>query len=212
MAREVRPPKTAVDRSRARVERLRKAAGKTAGKPRAVRAEKATRAQEPPALTEPPCAECGLASSLVGGAVIYPHREDLHGRWFWRCPRCEPAAYVGCHRGGDGRQALGRPAGPYLRRARGKLHELVDALWERAEAMACYHPFTGNVWQVRSRARVRVYQYIRVHMRLAAHEAHIAWFDLEQCRAAWRLLQNVDGGNIRDWAHNMTAEEEAFLA
>jgi hypothetical protein len=95
--------------------------------------------------------------------------------------------------------------------ARGKLHKRVDALWENAEAMACYHPFSGNVWQVRSKARVRVYQYIRVHMQLKAHEAHIAWFDLEQCRACWRVLDFVDGGNIRDWATNLTAEEEAFL-
>lgn len=169
------------------------------------------KADDPPALMHPPCAECGLQASLVGGDVIYPHRPDLAAKWFWRCPRCEPASYCGCHKGGDGKQSLGRPAGPYLRRARNQLHEYVDALWQRAETWACYYPFEGSVWGVRTKARIRVYQYIRVHMRLQSHEAHVGWMDLAQCRACWKLLAHTDGSNIRDWATNLTAEEEAFL-
>lgn len=38
------------------------------------------------------CAECNGRPVLVTGAVIYPHRADLHARSFWRC---ECGAYVG---------------------------------------------------------------------------------------------------------------------
>jgi hypothetical protein len=169
-----------------------------AHKSRPEAARRPRKADNPPGMTEPPCAECGLPSRLTTGATIYPHRRDLHGLNFWQCPRCD-GSYVGCHKGGDGRQALGRPAGAYLRKARGQVHKMLDPLWERAETMLCYHPFTGNAWNVRSSQRVRVYAYLRVKLGLQEHEAHIGWFDLEQCRSAWRLLQHMRPDNIRDW-------------
>lgn len=167
-------------------------------------------ADSPPALQHPPCAICGMQANLTTGEVIYPHRRDLHRLRFWKCPTC-PDSYVGCHKGGDGTQALGRPADAYLRKARNKLHDLIDPLWLKAETMACYYPFEGNVWNVRSKARVRTYEFMRCMMKLRAHEAHIAWLDLEQCREAWRVFAHMDGGNIRDWWYNKTAEEEAWL-
>jgi hypothetical protein len=144
--------------------------------------------------------------------VIYPHRPDLANLNFWKCPVCTPPAYVGCHKGGDGRQALGRPAGAYLRKARGRVHELVDALWLTAENMLCYHPFTGNHWNVRTKQRQRVYAYIRVKLGLQAHEAHTGWMDLEQCRTTWRLLTHLRPDHIRDWWKNGGQEEFEALA
>lgn len=182
---------------------------KAAGKPR--QASRPPRAADaPPALQHPPCAVCGHPANLTTGEAIYPHRRDLHRLRFWRCPVC-PDSYVGCHKGGDGTQALGRPADAYLRKARGRLHELIDPLWQKAETMACYYPFTGSVWNVRSSARKRTYAYLRVKMRLAAHEAHIAWLDLEQCREAWRVFSFMDGMNIRDWWHNGGEDELAAM-
>lgn len=153
---------------------------------------------DPPRLKFPPCAECGASSTLVGGEVIYPHRRDLWARKFWRCLAC--GAYVGTHRGGSGEEALGRPAGAELRRARGKVHELIDPLWIHAERMACYaQPFDGNPYTVRSSQRVRVYAFLRVHLKCSAWEVHTGWMDIEQCRAAWRVLSKLRPEHVRDW-------------
>lgn len=47
-------------------------------------------------MSELTCPYCGKPAQLVGGDVIYPHREDLHEKKFWLCTPCN--AYVGCHR------------------------------------------------------------------------------------------------------------------
>jgi hypothetical protein len=84
----------------------------------------------------PLCIECGSAAVLTDGRTIYPHREDLHHKPYWRC-RC--GAYCGCHPGGD--QPLGTPAGPETRTARNAAHRVFDPLWRdgamsRGEAYA----------------------------------------------------------------------------
>ncbi len=201
MARKLRGVPLSEDEKRRRRHRKRLSANDKAAagdKPPRPAHKRPRQADEPPALQHPPCAECGALSVLASGRSVYPHREDLWARWFWRCPAC-PDSYVGCHKGGDGKQALGRPAGQHLRRARNQTHELLDSFWLRAERMAAYHPFTGNVWTVRTSARVRVYAYLRVSMGLRAHEAHTAWFDLGQCRAAWQLLRETDAESVRLW-------------
>jgi hypothetical protein len=70
------------------------------------------------------CAECAGETRLVKGHRIYPHRRDLHDKWFWLC---ECGAYCGCHPGTD--RALGAPAGKDTREARQRAHAAFDPIW-----------------------------------------------------------------------------------
>lgn len=73
---------------------------------------------------EPKCIECGEMGLLVSGSMVYPHRPDLYGLNFYRCP-C--GAFVGCHP--KGMRPLGYPAGPETRKARTQAHKIFDQLW-----------------------------------------------------------------------------------
>lgn len=76
---------------------------------------------------DPVCVECGtLATEVVGGLAIYPHRPDLYNLRFLRCT-C--GAYVGFHKGTD--IPLGRPGGAETNRARHAAHRAFDPLWQR---------------------------------------------------------------------------------
>lgn len=80
--------------------------------------------RQPVQNIEPTCIECGKMASLTTGREVYPHREDLWAKPFYRCA-C--GAYVGCHPGTD--IPLGYPAGPHTRRARSAAHAAFDPLW-----------------------------------------------------------------------------------
>lgn len=72
------------------------------------------------------CAECDSTSvTLVTGATIYPHRQDLHALYFWQCQDCE--AYIGTHH--NSTIPLGTPASAPLRRLRTACHKKLDAIW-----------------------------------------------------------------------------------
>jgi hypothetical protein len=62
---------------------------------------------------------------LTTGAVIYPHRPDLHSKSFWQC---DCGAYCGCHPGTT--TALGSPCGPETRKARSAAHAAFDPYWK----------------------------------------------------------------------------------
>lgn len=122
------------------------------------------------------CAECGGADIVcVTGDAIYPHRPNLHARWYWRCA-C--GAYVGCHR--DTQEPLGTPAGPTTRRARSQAHAAFDALWRRKMAR------DGVSQQV---ARQAGYDWLARGMGLDPADAHIGRFTAEQCAAVVALCQ-----------------------
>lgn len=72
------------------------------------------------------CPTCNRDAELVGGDVIYPHREDLHHKQFWKCP--EHDAYVGCHPGTN--KPLGRLADAATRRLKLNAHAAFDPLWK----------------------------------------------------------------------------------
>ena len=72
------------------------------------------------------CDYCKRQAELVGAEKIYPHRPDLAGKWFWRCVPC--GAYVGCHPGTQ--NPLGRLADAALRRAKQRVHRVLDPLWK----------------------------------------------------------------------------------
>lgn len=119
-----------------------------------------------PALT---CQYCGNPAELVTGAVIYPRRDDLHAKRFWRCAPCR--AYVGCHDPGngygDGTRPLGVLANAELREAKKAVHAVLDPLWR-----------SGRM------SRKRAYRWLAERMQLRVEDCHVGHFSVEQCRRA----------------------------
>lgn len=78
------------------------------------------------------CCACKqeVSARATTGREIYPHRKDLHGMHFWVCDACEN--YVGCHSKDPKNRT--RPLGciptPDMRKARTKLHALIDPIWK----------------------------------------------------------------------------------
>lgn len=73
------------------------------------------------------CAHCGNDCVLTGGSEVYPHRKDLYSLYFWICRPCD--AFVGCHKNGDGKKALGIAANAELRKLRSRIHAIIDPVW-----------------------------------------------------------------------------------
>ena len=146
----------------------------------------------------PICAHCNQPSVLVGGDVIWPNRTDRHAQFFWRCVPC--AAYVGCHK--NTKRPLGIPANDELRQARILLHNrMVDPLWRTAVESVGYTPEDPKARKIiMNTARSRVYEFLAWKLGIERDECHVAEFDLEMCRRAWRALQGVDYVMIRSWA------------
>ena len=81
------------------------------------------------------CCGCGdtVSARLTNGAEIYPHREDLAELPFWACDAC--GNFVGTHHrdmrpGQDRLRPLGVIPTPEIKRARQRLHRLIDPLWK----------------------------------------------------------------------------------
>ena len=124
------------------------------------------------------CPYCNQPAALVTGAVIYPHRPDLHHKMFWQCKPCK--AFVGCHdKGvgqGDGTKPLGRLANAELRQWKQRAHAAFDP-----------------VWKARHMSRRDAYAWLAGQLGIKAEDCHIGMFDVDQCRAVveavetWRL-------------------------
>lgn len=74
------------------------------------------------------CCQCNRSSDarLVTGADIYPYRDDLAHKLFWRCREC--SLFVGCHNGTT--NPLGSIPTPFLREARRDVHALIEPVWK----------------------------------------------------------------------------------
>lgn len=151
------------------------------------------------------------------GIDIYPDRPELAKTVIWECVFC--GARVGTHEDGPHKgKPLGTAADPELRKARVMLHALVDPVWLKASELPEYlSARTHRDRQERMKAlaiikrtaRVRVYAFMAAHMGLEKDACHIAMFDLEQCRAAWRVFRGIGYADVRDWAHFQKAKEKA---
>lgn len=120
-------------------------------------------------MTRPVCPYCGNTAKLVGGDVIYPHREDLWSKNFWQCKPCN--AYVGCHPknerfGQDGTRPLGRLADANLRQLKSKAHAVFDPLWKEGS-------FTN---------RGHAYLWLAEELGLPKKKCHIGFFGPERCQ------------------------------
>jgi hypothetical protein len=118
----------------------------------------------------PNCIECGSRAFLTTGGEIYPHRKDLKGGYYYKCPTC-PNSYCGCHKGT--KNPLGFPCGPETRKARTYVHRVLDPIWKNSGAAG---------------ARRQVYQALADHMGLKLTDTHVGLFDIGQCRKAYRFL------------------------
>lgn len=130
-----------------------------------------SRKERPPVI----CIECGATAELVKGDVVYPHRTDLHAKWFWRC-QC--GAYTGCH--GDSKSPKGKPAGPETREARIKAHAMFDPMWKAvARRDRCGY----------DRARGRAYVWLQGQMGMTPEECHIGMMTLAQAQRVQELCE-----------------------
>jgi hypothetical protein len=119
-----------------------------------------------------PVCDCGREAVLVGGAVIYPHRQDLYTKSFWQCAPCD--AYVGCHppagkngKGGhgDGTVPLGRLANAELRRWKSFAHRVFDPMWKDGEMR-----------------RKQAYRWLAQQLNIDFKDCHIGEFDVQTCK------------------------------
>lgn len=77
------------------------------------------------------CCGCGrdVLPRLTDGKEIYPHRPDLSALPFWKCDAC--GNFVGCHhKTGNRTRPLGCIPTPELKKARQRIHELLDPIWQ----------------------------------------------------------------------------------
>lgn len=122
---------------------------------------------------EPTCSYCGQKAKLVNGAVIYPHRADLHEKPFYQCEPC--GAYVGCHPGTI--TPLGRLANAELRR-------------EKMAAHAAFDP----LWKTKRMKRGEAYAWLAKKLRMKKEDCHIGMFDVDTCR---RVVDVCKGPNAK---------------
>lgn len=134
---------------------------------------KAKRASVP--MVDPICAECSSMAEQVDSAVIYPHREDLHGKPMFRC-KC--GAYVGAHPGTE--VPLGYPAGPETRALRSKVHRLLDPLWEAKMQRDKVS---------KGKARDAAYGWLAAQLAIDRDDCHVSHFNADRCRAAIAILE-----------------------
>lgn len=130
----------------------------------------------------PACGECGGSTALVGGNVIYPHRPDLSGGWYWRCG-C--GAYCGIHKGTF--KPLGSPAGKETRRAREAAHAAFDPLWKKRQRLSGLAPH---------HARGKGYKWLAEQLGIDRKDCHIGMMDAATAR---RVVEICKGG--RDQGH-----------
>jgi len=76
---------------------------------------------------------CGCQSDvdarLSDGQEAYPHRPDLYSLPFWFCDQC--GNFVGCHhKTSSPTRPLGNIPTPELKRARQKIHKVIDPIWQ----------------------------------------------------------------------------------
>lgn len=144
-------------------------------------------------MTSIACPYCQRQAPQLTGAQMYPHRPDLAAKRFFYCSGCD--ASVGCHP--DGRP-FGRMANEELRRARGFVHGLFDPLWQRAAEAYEGH----DNGKIRGVARARAYRWLSVQLGIPVDECHVGMFDIDRCRAAYRILRDarMTPTAIREWA------------
>ena len=129
----------------------------------------------------PICPYCGNKSDGVTGQVVYPHRPDLHNKWFYRCVLCD--AYVGCY--SDIKNSLGRLANAELRKYKSMAHRAFDP-----------------IWKTKAMKRSDAYKALAAEMRIQPSECHIGMFDEKTCDKVVRVSSKQNNKQITDYKRN----------
>lgn len=119
------------------------------------------------------CCACqtDVEARLTDGAEIYPHRNDLAKLPFWKCDTC--GNYVGCHHKTRTRtNPLGNIPTAELRKARNKIHEILDPIWKSGKMK-----------------RVEVYAALTDKLGWHYHTAKIR--SIEEARQVYRLVLEI---------------------
>ena len=88
------------------------------------------------------CCGCedDVLCELVSGKDIYPHREDLYSKEFWRCPNC--GNYTGKYNG-----EYPTLASAYIRDRRRFCHEELKSIWKDRNLRGKYYGYMSNIFK-----------------------------------------------------------------
>lgn len=117
------------------------------------------------------CPYCCKLAYLVSGQAIYPHRQDLWAKRFWKCDPCQ--AWVGCHEGTD--RPFGRLADKHLRAAKSRAHIAFDEQW------------LAGTKSGRRRRREYAYRLLATQLGIDREDCHIGLFDIQTCAEVVKL-------------------------
>ena len=117
------------------------------------------------------CPYCGKRAEYVDSKEVYGGKS--YG-YIYLCRTCN--AYVGVHDGTD--KPLGRLADPELRRWKIAAHKAFDPMWK-------YGKFAGH--------RNDAYAWLSEQMELPRELTHFGMFDIDQCRKAIYIINNLKG-------------------
>ena len=128
------------------------------------------------------CCSCEkeVEARLTSGVEIYPPREDLHCRPFWKCNTCKN--YVGCHYKlkNNPTKPLGNIPTPEMRKARNHIHKLIDPFWQNYT-----EPFRARAW---------IYRWLSGKIGREYHTAEIR--TIEEAREVYSLCKTIK--NVED--------------
>lgn len=130
------------------------------------------------AIKEPVlCSYCGKPAEFVDGTRLYGRPGEWSSKHFWVCFDCE--AWVGCHKansryGFEGNEPLGTLANKWLRKARLRVHGVLDPLW-----------------QSKSIARTTLYYWLATKLDIPVEECHVGLFDLNRCALAYNAVLEI---------------------
>lgn len=85
------------------------------------------------------CCECGkeIEADIVGGDIVYPHRQDLYSKKFYLCPHCHN--YAGVYQ-------EEKPVIPtkYIRNCRYTAHRALDKIWHSKKLKKKYYAYMNK--------------------------------------------------------------------
>jgi len=117
------------------------------------------------------CCNCQkeINGALTSGAEIYPHRQDLYTKYFYKCPHC--GRFVGCHP--NTKRPLGCIPTDAVKSARKMLHAKMDPLWK-----------SGKI------SRYKLYKYISQKLGYTYHNGETK--TVSECMYVWDIIDELE--------------------
>lgn len=141
--------------------------------------------------------------NLYQGKVKYAGNDIIYGKkhgsgYCYFCTACK--AYVGTHRGNP-RKAMGILANEEMRAWKIRCHELFDSFWKEP----------GHKGK---RRRSQLYIRLAGEMRIPAKECHFGYFDLNQLKQAYKIMERWQETELENLEYEVATEPclSCFLA